>query len=97
MEETGLRDVFSVVVTANDVTELKPSPEGLIRAMELAHANPDKALYLGDAVKDMEAARRAGIKSAAALWGFGDSQLLRAQHPDFAFKDPIDALNQLTN
>ncbi len=96
LEETDLREMFSVVVTADDVIELKPNPEGLTRTMQLMLANPDHTVYLGDAVRDIEASRRAGIKSAAALWGFGDLNELMAHRPDFAFRNPFYALDQLT-
>jgi pyrophosphatase PpaX len=96
LEESGLQEMFSVVVTADDVTELKPSPEGLIRAIRLMSANPDATVYLGDAVRDIEASRRAGIMSAAALWGFGNGNELKAHRPDFVFRNPADALEQFT-
>jgi len=96
LDETGLRDQFSVIVTADDVIELKPNPEGLIRAIRLMLADVDRTVYLGDTIRDIEASTRAGIKSAAALWGFGDDYELRRHKPDFAFTDPSDALSQLT-
>ncbi|HKM76153.1 MAG TPA: HAD-IA family hydrolase [Candidatus Bathyarchaeia archaeon] len=95
LEETGLRDEFSIVVTADEVHRPKPDPEGLIRATTLMRANPDQTIYVGDAVRDIEAARRAGIRSAAALWGFTKSDDLKAHHPDFAFNNPREALDYL--
>jgi phosphoglycolate phosphatase-like HAD superfamily hydrolase len=84
-------------VTADDVSRLKPDPEGLLKATALMGARSDLAVYLGDSARDIEASRRAGIISAAVLWGFGDGDKLRAEGPDFVFKDPADALTQLTH
>jgi HAD superfamily hydrolase (TIGR01509 family) len=95
LEESGLRDKFAVVVTADDVNKPKPDPEGLIRATTLMGAKPDQTIYVGDAVRDIEAARRAGIRSAAALWGFTKSDDLKAHHPDFAFNNPRKVLDYL--
>ena len=95
LELTGLEQQFPVVVTADDVKEEKPDPEGLIRALKLIHSSRKGALYLGDAVRDIEAAKRASIWSAAALWGFGDSTALRNSGPDFSFEKPLDALQLL--
>jgi len=95
LEESGLRDEFSVVVTADEVRKSKPDPEGLVRATTLMEANPDHTIYLGDAVRDIETARRAGIRSAAALWGFTKGSTLKAHHPDFAFNNPREALDYL--
>ena len=95
LQLTGLQEQFPVVATADDVKEGKPDPEGLIRTLDLMHASRDGALYLGDAIRDIEAAKRASILSAAALWGFGDPAALKNSGPDFAFERPQDALELL--
>jgi len=95
LEKTGLRNLFSVVVTADDVVEPKPDPEGLVRAIDLMTTEVNKAVYFGDEVDDIEASKRAGVLSAAALWGFGDATQLRSHQPDFAFNDPHGALHLL--
>jgi len=95
LELAGLRERFPIVVTADDVKEQKPDPEGLIRALELMHGDREGAIYLGDAVRDVETAKRASVMSAAALWGFGDPTRLRNSKPDFVFESPTDALRVL--
>jgi len=51
--------VFSETVTADDVTQQKPSPEGL---QIIQRAHPGKTMwYLGDTVDDARAARDAGV------------------------------------
>jgi len=97
LELTGLQKHFAVVVTADEVKKQKPDPEGLIRTLDSMHGKREATLYLGDAVRDVEAAKRASMVSAAALWGFGDPATLRASKPDFAFDEPLDALPQLTD
>ncbi len=96
LERSGLRSLFSTVVTADDVREEKPDPAGLILTMKLARTPPAQTVYLGDATRDIEASKRAGIASAAALWGFGKERMLRTQEPDYVFDSPFDALRQLT-
>jgi HAD superfamily hydrolase (TIGR01549 family) len=95
LELTGLQGLFPITVTADDVREQKPDPEGLIRVLDLMRATREGALYLGDAVRDVQAAKRASLRSAAALWGFGDPTALRNSEPDFLFDKPVDALQEL--
>ncbi len=95
LKESGLQRMFSAVVTADDVKEQKPDPGGLILTMHLANAPAAQTVYLGDAVRDIEASKRAGIISAAVLWGFGKEETLRAQEPDYVFDSPLDALRIL--
>jgi len=61
----------------------------------LLRATRERSMYLGDAVRDIKAAKRASMRSAAALWGFGDPAALRTSEPDFAFKTPLEALREL--
>jgi HAD superfamily hydrolase (TIGR01549 family) len=59
---------FDVVIVADDVTEAKPDPEGLRLALSAMKRTPAEALYVGDAVHDLRAARAAGLLGVAALW-----------------------------
>jgi len=96
LEKSGLRNLFSTVVTADDVSREKPDPAGLILTMQLARTQPTQTIYLGDAARDIEASKRAGIASAAVLWGFGKEATLRTQAPDYVFDSPLEALRQFT-
>jgi len=96
LELSGLQEFFHVVVTADDVSEAKPDPEGLIRTLDLIRGIREHSIYLGDSVRDIQAAKRASMGSAAALWGFGKPAVLRRCGPDFAFENPLDAIHQLT-
>jgi pyrophosphatase PpaX len=95
LELSDLQEFFPIVVTADDVSEAKPDPEGLIRVLELLRGSRERSIYLGDSVRDIEAAKRASMGSAAALWGFGNPAVLRSCGPDFAFDTPLDALRRL--
>jgi pyrophosphatase PpaX len=61
-------DAFEVVVLEDDVPAPKPDPRGLERALAALGAAPDEAIYVGDTPMDAEAARRAGLAAASALW-----------------------------
>jgi pyrophosphatase PpaX len=65
--QSGLGE-FAVFVGDDDVTEAKPSPEGLRLAMRRLAVGPDETLYVGDSIPDATAAHDAGVRFAAALW-----------------------------
>ena len=88
LQNTELVSFFSKIVTADDVTEPKPSPEGLKLVLEGIRADPDRAVYVGDDPDDINASRRAGVKTAAALWGSIRREELLALQPDFTFGQP---------
>ena len=56
---------FKMVVTMDDVANMKPHPEGLYNI--LRKRDPARALYLGDNIDDALAAREAGVPFAAII------------------------------
>jgi HAD superfamily hydrolase (TIGR01509 family) len=83
-----LEDLFDAIVCGDDIAKPKPAPDGLLRILELLHTNAEDAIYVGDTVKDVEAAQAAGVPVIAAAWGSPEKQLLltasklRADTPD---------------
>lgn len=68
LEKFELQKYFSVVVTGHDVTQHKPSGEGIKRALQQMHVASEDALMIGDSIADVYASREAGIDIAAVLW-----------------------------
>ncbi|WPL15771.1 Phosphoglycolate phosphatase [Thiorhodovibrio winogradskyi] len=57
---------------------------------------PGQLLYIGDEVRDLEAARAAKAASGAVAWGYNHPDALRALQPDFLFECPEDIARVLT-
>lgn len=55
----------------------------------------DEAIYIGDEIRDAEAAAKAGIAFGAVPWGQHGSEALRAQHPAEVFADVRDMADKL--
>lgn len=51
-----------------------------------------KAIYVGDETRDISAARRVGIRSAAVCWGANTRAALEALSPDFLLDHPIELI-----
>lgn len=71
------QDFFDIVIGGEDVSEHKPSPEGLLRAIEQLKVDKAKVLYIGDSTVDAEAAQRAEVKFAGVLHGMTGKQELQ--------------------
>ncbi len=54
--------------------------------LQRAGIAPAQALAIGDEVRDIEAARTAGIACAAVTWGYAAADALRAMKPDMVFE-----------
>lgn len=62
LQKTNIEDLFSVVITGNDVKIGKPSPDIFLLACERLNLRPSECVVFEDAVLGVEAARRAGMK-----------------------------------
>ena len=86
----GLEALIDVLVCADEVTNPKPHPEPVEKAVYLLGTDPATTLYVGDSVHDMHSGRAAGVRTAAALWGpFGRAHLEESK-PDYWLETPPD-------
>ncbi|MGN1003624.1 MAG: HAD family hydrolase, partial [Oscillospiraceae bacterium] len=64
-QKQGLADRLALIVGGQDVTKVKPDPEGLNFAVERLKEDKSVILFCGDTVIDAETARRAGVDFCA--------------------------------
>ena len=65
LEKTGLTGMFDTVADGTMITRSKPDPEVFLKAAELLGMDPSSCLVVEDADAGVEAARAAGMHSAA--------------------------------
>jgi 2-phosphoglycolate phosphatase len=70
LEELGIRARFDCVVSGDTVAERKPHPLPLLHAAMLAEVAPGECIYVGDAERDVQAARAAGMPALVANYGY---------------------------
>ena len=63
---------FDIVQTPNNDLQGKPAPDHILYAISKLNVNASDVLYIGDMGVDYEAAKRAKVDYAHALWGYGD-------------------------
>lgn len=70
MSELGLAERAACIVSGDTTAQSKPHPEPILHACQLVGVAPQQTLYVGDAVRDIEAGQRAGTHTLAALFGY---------------------------
>lgn len=70
-------------VQGTDGFPAKPNPDVIYKALEALGADTEDCLFVGDSMADMEAARRAGVRSCAVSWGYGKREDLARWTPDY--------------
>ena len=75
LTEPLLRDLallarMACVVSGDTLKKRKPWPDQLLHACEITGTTVARAVYVGDDVRDVEAGRRAGMRTVAAAYGY---------------------------
>ncbi len=70
MAALGLDRRSVATVSGDTLTERKPAPEPLWHACEIAGVDAARSMYIGDALRDIEAGRAAGMTTIAATYGY---------------------------
>ena len=65
----------------------KPAPDVILTALAALGARPEDCLMVGDSAADMEAGKRAGVKTCAVRYGYGKPPDLARFAPDFWIDD----------
>lgn len=87
LERFGLLPYFDHV-QGTDGFPAKPEPDVILASLKALGAAPEDCLLVGDAAADMEAGRRAGVKTCAVTWGYGKREDLARWEPDYWIESP---------
>lgn len=70
MDALGLFDRAACVVSGDTCSNRKPHPEPILHGCQLAGSHAEQCLYIGDAERDIQAGRLAGLHTIVALFGY---------------------------
>lgn len=65
------------------------------RILRQNQLDPRSTFYVGDETRDIEAAKKSGVRAIAVTWGFNSPQVLAAYQPDFLIQTPAQLLEIL--
>lgn len=99
MNQLGLGQRCAITVGGDTTANPKPAPDPLLHAAQALHVTPAACLYVGDDLRDIQAAHAAGMTSVAVRWGYlGDGPPIErwnAHHIVGTPKDLHDLLESL--
>ncbi|MEM9689154.1 MAG: HAD-IA family hydrolase [Pseudomonadota bacterium] len=70
MNALNLAKRSAATVSGDTLPVRKPDPAPLLHACELAGLSPERTVYVGDAARDIEAGRRAGMLTIGVGYGY---------------------------
>ncbi len=89
----GLTPTAACLVGGDTLPQRKPHPAPLLHAAALLGRDPARCLYVGDAERDIQAGRAAGMRTAAARYGYLDDPAAAAR---WGADHVIDSPRELT-
>lgn len=96
LEALGIRNEAACVVSGDTTANRKPHPEPMLHACRLAGSEPAECLYVGDAARDIEAGKAAGMRTLVALFGYiGEEDQPERWGADGMIQMPADILEWL--
>ncbi|MDH7514720.1 MAG: HAD-IA family hydrolase [Bacteroidota bacterium] len=92
LQGLGIRPYFEIIIGGDSPAGIKPSPGPFIAALARTAIPASEALVVGDSPYDIAAAKAAGIRCCAALYGFHPVAELIPHEPDFTIETFADLL-----
>ena len=92
LEDLGIRDDFSIVISGDTLPRKKPDPEPLLHAARFFGSTPEASLMIGDSVSDVSAARAAGFQIVCVSYGYNHGVDIRDAEPDAV----VDSLTEVS-
>jgi len=97
MASLDLTQRAACIVSSDSTENRKPHPEPMHFACKLSHSQPEECVYVGDAQRDIEAGKNAGMKTVIAKYGYiGDWENINDWHADYSIHSPSQLLTFLS-
>ena len=87
LENHNIHELFDVIITWEDQKNPKPHPEGVMKAMQLFHVQPENCVFVGDSAVDIISAREAGVRCVGVLTGMATREILEKMGADHIIND----------
>lgn len=88
LEKNGLQDTFTFIYSGSTFGKHKV----INKWLRIENIHTEKVIYVGDEIRDIDAAKKTGIKVIAVGWGFNSPQALAAQNPNFLIERPQELI-----
>lgn len=89
----NLDKYFDVIIGFNDVTENKPSPEGILKILTKWNMKDTDVAFIGDMTSDILAGKAANVSTVSVATGLAKKQALLDNNPDFLVDSPKELKN----
>ena len=94
MEKYNIKKYFKTLVGFNEVSKVKPNPEGIIKIIKTWNLDPDEVIFIGDMTTDVQAGKSAEVTMVCVASGLTKKIDLEKYNPNYLVND-ISQLKEL--
>lgn len=95
LKNSGIGKFFGTILCRDDVEEMKPSPVGILKIIQVTNSNKEKTWHVGDSVYDVIAAKQCGVIAVSVESGPYGKDELYSVGADFVISKISDLVRYL--
>lgn len=93
MQQIGLAENAACIVSGDTTNNRKPHPEPMYLACKQSGSRPENCIYIGDALRDIQAGNNAGMRTVVANYGYiGEGENTKSWRADFHIDNPREII-----
>jgi len=93
MQQIGLAENAACIVSGDTTNNRKPHPEPMYLACKQSGSRPENCIYIGDALRDIQAGNNAGMRTVVANYGYiGEGENTKNWGADFHIDNPREII-----
>ena len=96
-DKYDLTKYFKLIYGFNEVSETKPSPEGVLKIMEELKINKNSTIFVGDMTSDVKAGKAAEVFTIAVATGLVPKERLGLENPNLLFSGIDEFCTQINS
>lgn len=93
LEKFNLNKFFSTIIGFNEVSEVKPSPEGILKIINKWDIKQSETIFIGDMTTDIDAGKSANVKMICVASGLAKKETLLEHNPDILVDNTEELIN----
>ncbi|MFX1237416.1 MAG: HAD family hydrolase [Promethearchaeota archaeon] len=88
LEKFGIDKYINTIIGFNDVSENKPSPEGILKILNKWKLKDEEVVFVGDMTSDIIAGKAANVTTVSIATGLAKKEDLKELKPDVLINEP---------
>ena len=96
LEHLKIKEYFDYILCGDKMKNAKPHPDIILRILKKLSLKPAQALYVGDMTADVQAGKRAQVKTVAVLTGSSTKKEIVKLKPHYVIRNILQ-LSQVLN